>query len=197
MGNVHRNKSSFLFKCQKLLNTLGDRSKSPLPTPHIQRTWHWPSPLLWRVISHWFCRDINAEGCRERGSKEIRNLKIKWAYILEGRGESFTYVLKRDFPGGSDGKASAYNADALGSIPGSGRSPGEGNGNPLQYSCLENPMDGGAWWATVHGVAKSRTRLSDSTFTFKREEGDSWFYSTKREKSLKGLHQFWGSTTDP
>ena len=45
-------------------------------------------------------------------------------------------------------------------------SSGEGNGNPLQYSCLENPMDGGAWWATVHGVAKSRTRLSDFTFTF-------------------------------
>ena len=43
---------------------------------------------------------------------------------------------------------------------------GEGNGNPLQYSCLENPMDGGAWWAAVHGVAKSRTRLRDSTFTF-------------------------------
>ena len=43
---------------------------------------------------------------------------------------------------------------------------GEGNGNPLQYSCLENPMDGGAWWATVHGVAKSRERLSDFTFTF-------------------------------
>ena len=44
--------------------------------------------------------------------------------------------------------------------------PGEGNGNPLQHSCLENPMDGGAWWAAVHGVAKSRTRLSDFTFTF-------------------------------
>ena len=49
------------------------------------------------------------------------------------------------------------NAGDLGSIPGLGRSPGEGNGNPLQYSCLENPVDGGAWWATVHGVAKSRT----------------------------------------
>ena len=45
-------------------------------------------------------------------------------------------------------------------------SPGEGNGTPLQYSCLENPMDGGAWWATVHGVATSQTRLSDFTFTF-------------------------------
>ena len=62
-------------------------------------------------------------------------------------------------------KASTYNAGDLGSIPGSGRSPGEGNGNPLQYPCLENRMDGGAWWATVHGVAKSWTRLSDFTFT--------------------------------
>ena len=67
------------------------------------------------------------------------------------------------FPGGSEVKASACIAGDLGSIPGSGGSPGEGNGNPLQYSCLENPMDGGAWWATVHGVAKSRTRLH---FTF-------------------------------
>ena len=58
---------------------------------------------------------------------------------------------------GSEGKASACNAGDLGSTPGSGRSPGEGNGNPLQYSCLENPMEGGTWWATVHGVAKSRT----------------------------------------
>ena len=73
---------------------------------------------------------------------------------------------QRGFPGGSDVKASASKAGDLGSIPESGRSPGEGNGNPLQDSCLENPMDGGAWWAIVHGVAKSRTRLSDFTFTF-------------------------------
>ena len=65
------------------------------------------------------------------------------------------------FFGGSDGKASVYNAGDLGSIPGSGRFPGEGNGKPLQYSGLENPMDGGAWQATVHGVAKSRTLLSN------------------------------------
>ena len=56
-----------------------------------------------------------------------------------------------DFPGGSDSKASAYSTGNLGSFPGSERSPGEGNGNPPQYSFLENPMDGGAWWATVHG----------------------------------------------
>ena len=61
----------------------------------------------------------------------------------------------------SDGKASAYNAGNLGLIPGLGRYSGEGNGNPLQYSCLGNPMDRGAWWATVSGVAKSRTQLSD------------------------------------
>ena len=61
------------------------------------------------------------------------------------------------FPGGSDSKASAYNAGDPVSIPGLGRSFGEGNGNPLQYSCLENPMDGGTWLATVHGVAKSQT----------------------------------------
>ena len=61
------------------------------------------------------------------------------------------------FPRGSEVKASACNAGDLGLIPGSGRSPGEGNGNPLQYSCLENPMDRGAWRATVYGIAKSWT----------------------------------------
>ena len=69
--------------------------------------------------------------------------------------------------GSSEGKASACNAGDLGSIPELGRTLGEGNGNPLQYSCLENPMDRGAWWATVHGVAKSQTQLRDFTFTFK------------------------------
>ena len=68
------------------------------------------------------------------------------------------------FSGGSEDKVSACNVGDLGLIPGSGRSPGEGNGNPLQYSCLENPMDGGAWWATVHGVTKSWTWLSDFAF---------------------------------
>ena len=58
------------------------------------------------------------------------------------------------------------NAGDMGLIPVSGRSPGGGHGNPLQYSCLENPMDGGAWGAIVHGVAESRTRLSSLTFTF-------------------------------
>ena len=71
---------------------------------------------------------------------------------------------------------SACNVGHLGSIPGSGRSTGEGNGNPLQYSCLENPKDGAAWWATVHGVTKSRTRLSDFASNIKEK---------KTEKALK------------
>ena len=70
------------------------------------------------------------------------------------------------FPGGSEVKASTCNVGDLGSIPGLGRSPGEGNGNPFQYAFLEKPMDGEAWWATVNGVAKSQTRLSDFNFTF-------------------------------
>ena len=70
------------------------------------------------------------------------------------------------FPGGSDSKESACNAEDPDSIPGLGRSPGGGNGYPLQYSCLENPTDRGAWWATVHGVTKSWTQLSDFTFFF-------------------------------
>ena len=62
-------------------------------------------------------------------------------------------------------KTKFYSAGDPGLIPGLERSAGEGNGNPLQYSCLENPMDGGAWWATVLGVAKSQTGLRDFTFT--------------------------------
>ena len=65
------------------------------------------------------------------------------------------------FPGGSGGKEATCNAGDPGSIPGSGRSPGEGNGNPLQYSCPKNPVNRGAWRAEVHGVEKSRTQPSD------------------------------------
>ena len=72
---------------------------------------------------------------------------------------------KLDFPGGSDGKETTYNAGDPGLITESGRSPGGGNGNPLQYSCLGNSMDREAWRATVHGVTKSWTPLSDDTFT--------------------------------
>ena len=69
--------------------------------------------------------------------------------------------MKWDFPCGSDGKEVAGNTGDPGSIPGSERSSGEGNGNALQYSCLESSMNRGAWQATVHGVTRSWTRLSD------------------------------------
>ena len=65
------------------------------------------------------------------------------------------------FPDSSEGKESVYSAGEMGSISGWERLHGEGNGNPLQYSCLKNPMDRGTWWATAHGVAKSQTQLSD------------------------------------
>ena len=70
-------------------------------------------------------------------------------------------MFDKNVPDGSDSKESACNMGNLGLIPGSRRSPGEGNGNPFQYSCLENSTDRGAWQATVHGVTKSRTQLSD------------------------------------
>ena len=92
---------------------------------------------------------------RSREESLLGNLPV---YIF------FSQVFRSLFwgsPGGSDGKESACNAGDQGLIPGLGRSPGEGNGYPLQYSCLENLMDRGAWQATVHGIAKSQTQLSD------------------------------------
>ena len=70
-------------------------------------------------------------------------------------------IAREGSPHGSDGKESACNAGNQGLIPGSGRSPGKGNGNPLQFSCPENSMDREAWWAKVHRVSKNWTRLSD------------------------------------
>ena len=75
------------------------------------------------------------------------------AYMRKEPNEEWDFLYV-SFPGGSDGKESACNEGDLGSIPGSKRSPEEGDGNPLKYSCLENSMDKGAWWTTVHGVAK-------------------------------------------
>ena len=107
---------------------------------------------------------------------KIMGLKILWHYLplthyfSDGCHTILDSYLIHPFkhfwsrlPGGSGVKGSACNAGDLGSISGSGRSPGEGNGNPLQYSCLENPMDRGSWWAAVHGVTRSWTRLSDFT----------------------------------
>ena len=98
--------------------------------------------------------DVQAGFKKGIGTRDLI-ANIRWI-VEKARGfQKNIYFI--GFPGSLDGKASAYNVGDLGLIPGSGRSPGEGNGNPLQYSCLENPMDQGSWWATVHGVTKSRT----------------------------------------
>ena len=99
----------------------------------------------------------------------LQALKQDFFFFFYRICESASY-LSRDsnlleyIPGGLDGKVSVYNAGEPSSILGLGRSPGEGNGNPLQYYCLENSMGKGAWQATVPGVVKSRTQLSDFTF---------------------------------
>ena len=106
----------------------------------------------------------------------LKLLKLKSGWIFYKVGTSGTFKLANSgilkpylwkvfswgLPGGSDSKEFACNIEEPGSIPGWERSPGEGHGNPLQYSCLENPVDRGAWWATVYLVAKSRIQLTHS-----------------------------------
>ena len=98
----------------------------------------------------------------------------------------FLFGILWGFPGGSDGKESTCNVGDLRLIPGSEKSPGEGNGNPLQYSCLGNPMDRGAWQVGVHGVAKSQTWLIQwiSQEWYGRMGGQSWC------KQCKQPHRF-------
>ena len=91
------------------------------------------------------------------------------------------YTLHKVFPHSSVSKESACYAGDLGLIPGSGRSPGEGNNNPLQYSCLENPVDRGAWWATVHGVIRVRHDLAT-------EERDTLHKSVMNNNLTPRLH---------
>ena len=123
--------------------------------------------------------DCSPPGFSAHGILQARTLE--WAAISSSRGSSWPRdqnliscvcctgrcilypCATWEGPGSSDGKESACNAGDLGLIPGSGTSPGGGKSNPLQYSCLENSMDRGAWWAIVHGPAKSRTQLSDKT----------------------------------
>ena len=85
------------------------------------------------------------------------HVSLKLSMMLQAQESLGVYTFLFSLPEWLSGKESACNAGDLGCIPGSGRSPGEGNGNPLQYSCLGKPMHRGAWWATVHGVTKSQT----------------------------------------
>ena len=104
--------------------------------------------------------------CLESNS-DLENTVQMWPPLAQNEFLNFDlFFILMGFPGGSDSNASACNVKDPGSIPGLERSPGEGNGNPLQYSCLENSMDRGAWQATIHTVAESWTQLNDFTFTF-------------------------------
>ena len=130
------------------------------------------SHCIWNMSIMTCLVDLRSDMVLSRRSSMVCHLLIpvkKW-WIKEKKKFiyfSWTYLrLGLYFPCSSVFKESAYNVGDLSSIPGSGRSPGEGNGNSLQYSCLESPMDRGAWQAAVLGVTKSRTRLSDFTFTF-------------------------------
>ena len=99
----------------------------------------------------------------DKPRKYILKFLLLYIWCLQVKKKFDWSIHISGFPCGSEVEVSAGNAGDLGLIPGSGRSPGEGNGNPPQYSCLENPIDWGAWWATVHRVAKNRTRLRDFT----------------------------------
>ena len=129
----------------------------------------WRADSLEKTLMLW-----KIEGKRRRGWQRMKRRIAYWhnghefELTLGDSGEQRSLVgyspwghTKWGSPAGSDSKESACNAGDLTSIPGSRRSPGEGNGDSLQYSCLENYMDRGAWWATVHGVAKSGTWLKD------------------------------------
>ena len=97
----------------------------------------------------------------------LKDVFWRWSKhdLIMGFLEPYTKVFLWGFPGSSNGKESACNAGDLCSFPGLGRSPGEGNSNPPQNSCLKNPMDRGGWWVTVHGVGKGQTQLTFN-FTF-------------------------------
>ena len=107
------------------------------------------------------------EACRlqSTGSQRVWHdwaTSLHFISLHQDKKIQITKIMKeRSFPGGSVGRESTCNAGDPSSTPGWGRSPGEGNGNPLQYSCLKNPKDRGAWWAMVHRVAKSQTQLSN------------------------------------
>ena len=116
-------------------------------------------------------------GCTWKNGNDNRVTSIRWLteVFIKGKPQTSTKIIcldtsfflykshssqNRDFPGGTVVKNLPANATDMSLIPGSGRFPGDGNGNPLQYSCLGNPLDQGAWQATVHGVTKSRTQLT-------------------------------------
>ena len=153
----------FLLQCVKVKSlsrpTLSNPMDCSLPGSSIHGIFQ-ARVLEWGAIAF---SDLTSLGTKKMQDKII----FLYVYLdLSNRRSSMIKLRYLGFPSGSDGKESACNSGDPGSTPRSGRSHRERHGDPLQYSCLENPMDRGAWRTTVHGVAKSWTRLSDFTFTF-------------------------------
>ena len=149
-----------MFRWKSLYGPLGHASSSTwVPCPEVLGSCPPLSPCpkpcqsFWPRVQLAAFRPCNMEG------------EVWWALRAIGKSQEISNwknpLRSLGFPGGSDGKESTCSARDLGSIPGLGRSAGGRHGNPLQSSCLENPMDRGAWRATVHQVTKSQTRLSD------------------------------------
>ena len=131
----------------------GDRGQDGWMASPTRWTWVWASSgRWWRTEKPCVLQSIGSERVRHDWASEQQY--NTWSFVTG-------YCQLWGFPRGSEVKAPACNAGDLGSIPESGRSPEEGNSNPLQYSCLENPMDRGAWRTAVLGLQKSQTRLSD------------------------------------
>ena len=117
-------------------------------------------------LTHFTCKKAWAEEQGVKGWVAESTVKVRASFQASSFISQDKRVIRKvgGFPGGTQvAKNPPANAGGVGSIPGLGRSPGEGHSNPLQYSCPENTMDRGAWWATVHGVIKSLTRLSDDS----------------------------------
>ena len=131
-------------------------------TSLVMRKIQTKTPVMYHSYqSEWLIKkSINSKCWRGHGGKGTF-IHCLWEHKLVQSLEKIVRSFLRGFPGGSVVKNLPANAGDVGSIPQSGRSPGGGNGNPLQISCLENSTDRGAWRATGHGVAKSQTRLSD------------------------------------
>ena len=125
--------------CPFLLQGIFLTQGSNLGLPHCRQT---PYCLSYQGSP---CNNDSLVAQLVKNLPETQETPVSWVGKFPWRRDRLPTPVFLGFPGGSDGKASAWNAGDPGSIPGSGRSPGEGNGNPFQYSCLENPMDGEAW----------------------------------------------------
>ena len=172
-----------LLHCRQILYHLIYREDLLDTIRHNSKHWIYWASIRCKIYASWSLDAVDYSFGRCASSVLSVLFLLLFSYHM---GSLPKKAFRGGFPGGSEVKVSAWNAGGLGSIPGLGRFPGEGNGNPLQYSCLENPMEGGAWWATVHGVAKSRTQLTDFTT---RQEFERWTLSPQ-EFILIGCRYF-------